>query len=115
MFCPECGKKLEDDSKFCEHCGNPIEGDTNEVTPVKRDEPVPSSETPQQKPESQSKGIKTFIVIGIILLICGGLFYLISTRNKYATPEQVRKAAEETAKQYQRHIDEARKQAESNR
>ena len=21
MFCPECGKKLSDDSVFCEYCG----------------------------------------------------------------------------------------------
>ena len=36
MFCKECGKRIDDDSKFCSHCGtkksveqvtvNPLEG-----------------------------------------------------------------------------------------
>jgi len=71
MFCSNCGKKIEDDSKFCEHCGYSIESDTNEVTLIREDEPVPNTETPQKKHEGQSKGIKTFIVIGIVLLILG--------------------------------------------
>jgi len=25
MFCPNCGKRIADDSKFCEHCGKKIE------------------------------------------------------------------------------------------
>jgi hypothetical protein len=60
------------------------------------------------------KSLQVFGIIGLVLTMLS-LYSEYSARNKYATPEQVRKAAEETAKQYQRHIDEARKQAESNR
>lgn len=55
------------------------------------------------------KALQVFGIIGAVLTML--LFYSeYSARNKYATPEQVRKAAEETAKEYQLHIDEARKQ-----
>lgn len=31
MFCPNCGNKMDDDSRFCPTCGTPVE---NEVSPV---------------------------------------------------------------------------------
>jgi len=58
------------------------------------------------------KALPVFGIIGLIITIFS-LYSEYSERNP--TPEQVRKAAEETAKQYQRHIDEVRKKAESNR
>ena len=58
------------------------------------------------------KALQVFGIIGLVLTM-SLLYSEHSARNP--TPEQVRKAAEETAKQYQRYIDEARKQAERNR
>jgi hypothetical protein len=60
------------------------------------------------------KALQVFGIIGVVLTMLS-LYSEYSARNRYTTPEQVRKAAEETAKQYQRHIDEARKQAKCNR
>jgi hypothetical protein len=60
------------------------------------------------------KALQVFGIIGVVLTVLS-LYSEYSARNRYETPEQVRKAAEETAKQYQRHIDEARKKAERNR
>ena len=60
------------------------------------------------------KALQVFGIIGVVLTMLS-LYSEYSARNRYATPEQVRKAAEETDKQYQRHIDETRKQAERNR
>jgi len=60
------------------------------------------------------KALQVFGIIGVVLTMLS-LYSEYSARNRYATPEQVRKTAEETDKQYQRHIDEARKQAERNR
>ena len=60
------------------------------------------------------KALQVFGIIGVVLTVLS-LYSEYSARNRYETPEQVRKVAEETAKQYQRHIDEARKKAERNR
>jgi len=96
MFCSNCGKKIEDDSKFCEHCGCRIENDTKEETTIKRDEPISSSETPQKKPESLLSNIqKKPISFGIIILIFGillmfsGILYSIfpSGGSKSANPK----------------------------
>lgn len=60
------------------------------------------------------RALQVFGIIGLILTM-SLLYKEYSDRTKYATPEQVRKAAEETAQEYQRHIDEARKQLEESR
>jgi hypothetical protein len=58
------------------------------------------------------KALAVFVIIGLSLT-------MLSLNSEYSernpTPDQVRKAAEETAKQYHQNIDEIRKQAELNR
>lgn len=103
MFCSNCGKKIEDDSKFCVNCGNSVESDTKQETPIKKDEPSLNKETIQKKPEGQSTGMRTFILIGIVILICGGLFYLISAMDKSESnntksPAEVNPISQPTAK-----------------
>ena len=61
---------------------------------------------------SVRKALLVFGIIGLALTVLS-LYSEYSVRNP--TTEQVRKAAEETARQYQRHIDETRKQAERNK
>ncbi len=58
------------------------------------------------------KALLTFGIIGLVITILS-LCSEYSERNP--TPEQVRKAAEETARQYQQNIDENKKQAKRNR
>ena len=62
------------------------------------------------------KALQVFGIISVVLTILL-LSREYSDRNRYATPEQVRKAMEETAKQYQKFLEEAkaRKEAERNR
>jgi hypothetical protein len=65
------------------------------------------------------RALQVFGISGVIWIIGVGLTML-SLHSEYSarnpTPEQVRKAAEETAKQYQMYIEEeARKKAERNR
>ena len=61
------------------------------------------------------RALLVFGIIGVVWII-GVVLTMLSLYSEYSvrnpTPEQVRKAAEETAIQYQRHIDETRKQAE---
>lgn len=60
------------------------------------------------------KALQVFGIIGAVLIMFS-LYSEYSDRTRYETPEQVRKAAEETAQEYQRHIDEARKQLDEAR
>lgn len=55
---------------------------------------------------------KAWLVFGTIGGILAALLFYPEYSNRNPTPEQVRKAAEETARQYQRHIDETKKQTE---
>ena len=59
--------------------------------------------------------LKSLLVFGII----GLTITVLSLHSEYSernpTPEQVRKAADETAKQYQQNIDEAKRQVERNK
>jgi len=57
------------------------------------------------------KALKVFGIIALVILL-PLLYYELDMRNKYATTEQVRKAAEETAQQYQQHLDDVRARAE---
>ena len=61
------------------------------------------------------RALQVFGTIGLIWIIGVGLS-LLSLHSEYSvrnpTPEQVRKAAEETTRQYLQHIDETRKHAE---
>lgn len=65
MFCPECGKEIENDTKFCSHCGNQIV-----ITPqpqqIKNDDPI------QQKPEKKKQKKKW--LIGVIAAVA--IFFL---------------------------------------
>jgi len=72
MFCTNCGKKIEDDSKFCEHCGNSIEDDLKKETSVKNENSIFSSDTQQKNPIVQSsvKNIYIWKWIIAIIIIC---------------------------------------------
>jgi hypothetical protein len=58
---------------------------------------------------------KALLVFGIIGLIITMLSLYSEYSKRNPTPEQVRKAAEETARQYQQNIDELRQQAKRDR
>ncbi len=72
MYCPECGKQIDDDSKFCEHCGKPTDSEPREETPIK-------TETSQKKSEILLLNRQKYPVMlsVIILIICGLVLYSI--------------------------------------
>lgn len=88
MFCPHCGTKLPDDSRFCTECGSPIADDERttvlpQPSPLAPDETAPAVErttampqpTPELKPTDQQeadpkpKRSKTPLIVGIVLLV----------------------------------------------
>lgn len=80
MFCMNCGKKIDDGSKFCQFCGNPIGGTTqlNEQTQrASTGSQIPSLSV--KKPVSKNAVIGlaaclvvVLAVIGVIKLFTGG-------------------------------------------
>lgn len=99
MFCPQCGGKLSDDSKFCSVCGKKLIDATSEIQPKQKvdDTSVSTPMTPIRIPKSDfvqpKKKISYKIIIGIaiafilfIVAIWGlkALFSSFSSDNAYA-------------------------------
>ncbi len=55
MFCPYCGKKLPDNTKFCIYCGKPVSNDTSQESMRNMNE-VPSIGTEIQDTQVQDVG-----------------------------------------------------------
>ena len=70
MFCKNCGKEIDDDSKFCQHCGAVIDNEKVEVEEVVSVEP--SELTPNRK---------TAITLTIIVGLFGLLVLIFSLLN----------------------------------
>lgn len=108
MFCPQCGKKCPDDSRFCENCGSPIEAapfpQSGPVPPVRdplagvaseieetvrRAQAAPVQAPPQPIPmpmPAKKKFNAAFVIIPVAVLLLlaaagGGAFFLFHTRS----------------------------------
>ena len=57
MFCPKCGKEINDGSKFCKHCGNKIK--------PKAPEQAAQTNTPTQTSSNDDRNKK--IIIGVLV------------------------------------------------
>lgn len=109
MFCPQCGKELNDGAAFCPYCGAqmPVSAQTQAgapstpVPPVNQN-PYGAYAAPFGVPESEIKNTKTLglvaLIVGIFVpfvsFICGGIG--IGKVNKLmnnATPEQQERLA----------------------
>jgi len=63
MFCPKCGKKIDDEGKFCSHCGFKIE--TQNIEKEKKeneDEIITEDESVQKTVGNIKKVIEAIIV-----------------------------------------------------
>lgn len=73
MFCKNCGKEIEDGTKFCPHCGTSIAADTPST------EQAPPKRSPVAKTASNRNGLKTAkLIIGIISIV---LFIIIAFQS----------------------------------
>ena len=63
MFCPKCGKKINDEGKFCSHCGFKIEPqNTKEEKKENKDEIITEDESVQKTAGNIKKIIDAIIV-----------------------------------------------------
>lgn len=73
MFCRNCGKEIEDGTKFCPHCGTSIAADTPSS------EPALPNNSPVVKTAGNRNGMKTAkLIIGIISIV---LFIIIAFQS----------------------------------
>lgn len=112
MFCKECGKRIDDDSKFCSHCGtkqsveqvtvNPLEGTPKADTinknvnislsfkkPTFRDENIKDAETKVDKyDKTYQKEIEaTFVALGVLVIQI--IIYLVDPYEYGDNPQKV--------------------------
>lgn len=89
MFCPQCGKKCPDDSRFCEHCGSMIQpppAPAPAPRPVSAPGPFPAA-APVAPPVLVKKksraGLIAALAAVVVLLAAagGGAFYVMQLRS----------------------------------
>ena len=69
MFCPHCGKELQETAAFCIYCGTPVE----RMKPL-NEPPDPFGEFPPVHPQTADRKAAASMICGIISwLTCGGL------------------------------------------
>lgn len=107
MFCPQCGKKCPDDSRFCENCGSPIEavppsqpepvfpardplaGAVSEIEAnVRRAQSVPTPAPqpfPAMTPVKKKTNTALIVVLAVVFLLLaaagGGTFFVFHLRS----------------------------------
>lgn len=75
MFCPNCKKEIDDDSKFCEFCGNKAktdEGHSELIEKILNEKKSPEKEIVLSAPEQLNKkmwyrALKVLYIVGIIV------------------------------------------------
>jgi hypothetical protein len=76
MYCPKCGNKNDEDTKFCGNCGNPLPSSTStmQAVPQQNYPPTQPSTPPQQNyPSTQTP--KSGILGAILNFLFPGLGY----------------------------------------
>ena len=90
MFCPNCGKELEDESKFCNRCGEKIDND--EIN--EKDNKTPEEHKRldlnniENKVKTSNKNNLKIIILSIIVLILAVISVPV-LMNALAQPEIV--------------------------
>ncbi|MBP3323086.1 MAG: zinc-ribbon domain-containing protein, partial [Clostridia bacterium] len=74
MYCPNCGKKLNEDEKFCSGCGKKV-GTVNSLVPKDKAKlPVVMDVTTRKEKSKKPVGLIAFCcVLVVALLVCGGV------------------------------------------
>lgn len=74
MYCPNCGKEIEEDAIFCGYCGVSIEGEFIPPTPPKTEINLQDIKEmlPKKKPSKKAIAI-TCAIVAVVLIAVGGI------------------------------------------
>ena len=82
MYCKNCGKPKDDDSKFCMHCGQTLKPDTSYTpqpivdTPEPKLEPQPLTYSNQNAVQQKSNSDNGYFIIAIMILLNVAVWFL---------------------------------------
>ncbi len=113
MYCPNCGKRIPDDSRFCEFCGADVWEDEpvpqkprqtsrpketpRPAQPVRRESPRPVQQVrtaPKKKKRKSRTGLiaaTVLICVIVVLLAAGGILYANGTIPRIMTKSRAEK------------------------
>lgn len=70
MFCPYCGKQMDEDNEFCENCGAKLKDDAVTETSSQIDTDIKAkNDTPKKSAKMERKVFAIFLSLGIFILI----------------------------------------------
>jgi len=81
MFCKNCGKEIEDDSKFCRYCGAAL-AKSEEEAPTPEDEAVKKESAEDETTDKSGCGIAAILIIAVVVVIIGISVALSGTDTK---------------------------------
>ena len=90
MYCNQCGKKLDDHSKYCSECGTKIICDPTveeQQTDNTKNNIIHNDEESKQKESSGRGCLIAFILMMFIPLIIGVVFAIIHETSEGQTPQ----------------------------
>jgi endogenous inhibitor of DNA gyrase (YacG/DUF329 family) len=74
MYCPSCGKEMNNDAKFCPECGKPVTASTE----VKAsDNPPATPPTTPTQPTNSSQFLKKTLYVSTFVIICFALMMIV--------------------------------------
>jgi len=81
MFCSQCRKEIEDDSKFCKNCGRRIESDVAEEKPVSNAEL--HQKQPVVQPSLRKSNIWKWVIAVVVVCVVMALFFIYPTNQQH--------------------------------
>lgn len=83
MFCKNCGKEIDDNTKFCMNCGSSVNGDNKKQEDEKNEKvnKILEDINKDTKKEANHKIFKVVIIIGVIIAIIVGVTLMLKNKG----------------------------------
>lgn len=100
IYCSECGKAIEDDTKFCPECGKSVSATPNVISSPENTPPKTDTSPPKDNKTSKSKkGCLGCLGLIVVLLVIGAIFGNSNDNSKNSTQTSKQTQSQESQKQ----------------